>query len=188
MAATFSLAGKRVYVAGHRGMVGAALVRRLAGERCEVLSATRAELDLTDPAATRAWMKRHRPDIVFHAAAKVGGIAYNNAYPVEFLADNIAIAVNVIQAAHEAGVSKLLFLGSSCIYPRLAPQPMREDLLWIRQDFLLHEGAFEKFIVHGHTPVKEVEVHPNRINLDTGAYATGRLACLVLQDDARAFI
>jgi len=129
MEPVFDLAGKRVYVAGHRGMVGAALMRRLAAERCELLSAPRDMLDLTDPAAVRAWMRAHRPEVVFHAAAKVGGIAYNNACPVEFLAENIAIAVNVIRAAHEAGVAKLLFLGSSCIYPRLAPQPMREDML-----------------------------------------------------------
>lgn len=125
----FSLKGKRVYVAGHRGMAGSAIVRRLANEDCEILTATRTELDLIDAAATERWLSAAKPQVVFHAAAKVGGIAYNNAYPVDFLADNLAIALNVIRSAHKIGVQKLLFLGSSCIYPRLAPQPMREDML-----------------------------------------------------------
>ena len=121
--------GKRVYVAGHRGMAGSAIVRRLASEGCEVLTATRAELDLTKADDTERWLKNTKPDVVFHAAAKVGGISYNNSYPVDFLAENLAIALNVIRGAYNAGVGKLLFLGSSCIYPKLAPQPMREDML-----------------------------------------------------------
>jgi GDP-L-fucose synthase len=125
----FDLTGKRVYVAGHKGMVGAALVRRLKSERCQILTVDRAALDLTRQADTEGWIENAKPDAVILAAARVGGIAYNNANPVDFLADNLAIALNVIRASHAAGVQKLLFLGSSCIYPRLAPQPMREDTL-----------------------------------------------------------
>jgi GDP-L-fucose synthase len=125
----FDLAGRRVFVAGHRGMVGAALVRRLKWERCEVLAADRGVLDLTRQADTEKWLRDNGPDVVIVAAAKVGGIAYNNAYPVDFLADNLAIELNLINGAFAAGARKLLFLGSSCIYPRLAPQPTREDML-----------------------------------------------------------
>jgi GDP-L-fucose synthase len=125
----FDLTGRRVFVAGHRGMVGAALIRRLKGERCEVLTASRGALDLTRQAATEKWLRDNRPDVVIAAAAKVGGIAYNNAFPVDFLSDNLAIELNLINAAFAASVRKLLFLGSSCIYPRLASQPMTEDML-----------------------------------------------------------
>jgi GDP-L-fucose synthase len=125
----FELTGRRVFVAGHRGMVGAALVRRLALEPCHVLTADRRTLDLTRQADTEMWLHANRPDVVLVAAARVGGIAYNAAYPVDFLADNLAIELNLIRSAFAAGVKKLLFLGSSCIYPRLAPQPMREEML-----------------------------------------------------------
>jgi GDP-L-fucose synthase len=125
----FSLKGKRVYVAGHNGMVGSALVRRLASEDCEILTADRAALDLTRQTETETWLGDVRPDVVLLAAAKVGGIAFNSAYPVDFLAENLSIALNVIRGAHLATVQKLLYLGSSCIYPRLAPQPMREEML-----------------------------------------------------------
>jgi GDP-L-fucose synthase len=125
----FDLVAKRVYVAGHNGMVGAALVRRLKSESCEILTADRATLDLTRRPETEQWIGSAKPDAVIVAAAKVGGIAFNSAYPVGFLADNLAIALNVICASHAAGVKKLLFLGSSCIYPKLAPQPMREEML-----------------------------------------------------------
>jgi GDP-L-fucose synthase len=125
----FDFRAKRVYVAGHRGMVGSAIVRRLKSEECAVLTADHAELDLTRQEQTERWFSSAKPDAVIVAAAKVGGIAFNNAYPVDFLAENLSIAVNVIRASHAAGVKKLLFLGSSCIYPRLAPQPMSEDLL-----------------------------------------------------------
>ena len=123
------LEGKKVYVAGHRGMVGSAIVRRLAAERCQILTADRSEADLRDPTQVRNWMARHRPDLVFVAAAKVGGILANDSFPADFLYDNLMIAANVIHAAHEHGVEKLLFLGSSCIYPKMADQPMREDQL-----------------------------------------------------------
>jgi GDP-L-fucose synthase len=123
------IAGKRVYVAGHRGMVGGALVRRLAREDCTILVADRGEVDLRDPAATSAWMAREQPDLVFVAAARVGGILANDSYPADFLYDNLMIAANVIHAAHETEVEKLLFLGSSCIYPKFAKQPMAEDQL-----------------------------------------------------------
>lgn len=125
----FELSGKRVYVAGHRGMVGSALVRRLAAENCEILAVDRNKLDLINQDATRQWFLCERPDAVFLAAARVGGILANDKFPVDFLADNLAIALNVITAAHASGVKKLQFLGSSCIYPRMAPQPMSEDLL-----------------------------------------------------------
>jgi GDP-L-fucose synthase len=125
----FDFAGKRIYVAGHTGMVGAAIVRRLASESCEILTVGHAQLDLTDQAETRKWIAAAGPDAVIVAAAKVGGIAYNSAYPVDLLSDNLAIALNVIHASHDARVKKLLFLGSSCIYPKMAPQPMREDML-----------------------------------------------------------
>jgi GDP-L-fucose synthase len=126
----FDLGGKRIYVAGHRGMVGAALVRRLSSESCEILTVDRTALDLTRQADTDRWIDRAKPHVVIVAAARVGGIAYNNANPVNFLSDNLAIALNVINASFLAGVEKLLFLGSSCIYPRLALQPMTEDMLF----------------------------------------------------------
>jgi GDP-L-fucose synthase len=123
------LSGKRVFVAGHRGMVGSAIVRRLAGEGCNILTAGRDALDLRDPAATSAWMAREKPDLVFLAAAKVGGILANDSYPAEFLYDNLMIAANLIEAAHRSNVEKLLFLGSSCIYPKFAAQPIKESEL-----------------------------------------------------------
>ena len=113
----FDLTGRRVFVAGHRGMVGAALVRRLVPERCEVLTADRRTLDLARQADTEDWLADNRPDVVIVAAARVGGIAYNNAFPVDFLADNLAIELNLIRSSFAIGVRKLLFLGSSCIYP-----------------------------------------------------------------------
>jgi GDP-L-fucose synthase len=123
----FELQGKTVFVAGHRGMVGAALVRRLARENIELLTAGRSELDLRDQAAVFDWFARKRPQVVFLAAAKVGGIVANNTLRAEFLYDNLAIAANVIHAAHVNRAEKLMFLGSSCIYPKLAAQPLRED-------------------------------------------------------------
>lgn len=125
----FDLADKRVYVAGHRGMVGSAIVRRLASEGCTVLTATRAELDLKDQRAVRAWFAAERPDAVFLAAAKVGGILANDTLPADFLYDNLMIEANIIEAAHRTDVDKLMFLGSSCIYPKMAPQPISEDSL-----------------------------------------------------------
>ncbi|WP_291710584.1 GDP-L-fucose synthase [Bradyrhizobium sp.] len=123
----FELKGKTVFVAGHRGMVGAALVRRLAQEGVELLTAAHGELDLRDQAAVFDWFARKRPQVVFLAAAKVGGIVANNTLRAEFIYDNIAIAANAIHAAHLNGAEKLMFLGSSCIYPKLAAQPLRED-------------------------------------------------------------
>src|SRR6202163_3227638 len=123
----FELKGKTVFVAGHGGMVGAALVRRLAQEGVELLTVKRSAIDLRDQAAVFAWFADKRPQAVFLAAAKVGGIVANNTLRAEFLYDNLVIAANVIHAAHLNGVEKLMFLGSTCIYPRLAPQPLRED-------------------------------------------------------------
>jgi GDP-L-fucose synthase len=127
--AVFPLKGKRVWVAGHRGMVGQALVRRLAREDCEILTVGRGDLDLRRQEPTQAWIAAARPDAIFLAAAKVGGILANDSYPAEFLHDNLAIQTNVIESARLAGVAKLLFLGSSCIYPKLAPQPIAEEAL-----------------------------------------------------------
>ena len=125
----FALAGKRVWVAGHRGMVGAAIVRRLASEGCEILTVSRAEVDLRRQDAVERWMEAMRPDAVFLAAATVGGILANSTRPAEFIYDNMMVEANIIDGAWKTGTSKLLFLGSSCIYPRLAPQPMTEEVL-----------------------------------------------------------
>ena len=123
------ITGKRVFVAGHRGMVGSAIVRRLAREDCTIVTAARDELDLRDGERVSDWLVREKPDLVFLAAARVGGIMGNVNRPAEFLYDNLMIAANVIHAAHLACVEKLLFLGSSCIYPKLAPQPIAEAQL-----------------------------------------------------------
>lgn len=123
------LDGKRVWVAGHRGMVGAALMRRLWTSGCDLLTAGSGELDLRRQADTEAWMADRRPEVVFLAAARVGGILANDSRPAEFLYDNLAIQTNVMEAARRVGVEKLVFLGSSCIYPKHAPQPMTEDAL-----------------------------------------------------------
>ena len=120
----------RIYIAGHRGLVGSAIVRRLeAAGHTALITRTHAELDLTDEHATQAFFRAAQPEFVFLAAAKVGGIVANNSLPAEFIRDNLAIQTNVIHAAHGAGVQRLLFLGSSCIYPKLAPQPMKESCL-----------------------------------------------------------
>jgi GDP-L-fucose synthase len=125
----YDLVGKRVFVAGHRGMVGSAIVRRLASEDCTVLTATRQELDLLNQAAVNAWMAEHRPQAVVIAAAKVGGILANDTHPADFIYENLVIETNLIHAAYKAGCEKLLFLGSSCIYPKFADQPITEDAL-----------------------------------------------------------
>jgi len=125
----YALGGRRVFVAGHRGMVGGALLRRLARERCTLLTVDRAEVDLRRQADVERWFSANQPQAVFVAAATVGGILANDTRPAEFLYDNLMIAGNVIAAARQAGVEKLLYLGSSCIYPRLAPQPMTEEAL-----------------------------------------------------------
>jgi GDP-L-fucose synthase len=125
----FDLAGRRVYVAGHAGMAGSAIARRLAHERCDILTADHAALDLADQRQTEQWLAREKPDAVFLAAGRVGGISANSSYPAAFIGDNLAIALNVIRTAHATGVKKLLFLGSSCIYPRLATQPITEEEL-----------------------------------------------------------
>lgn len=126
---SYSLAGKKVWVAGHRGMVGSAVVRRLKSERCEILSAGRDVVDLLDQAAVQAWMAASRPDCIVVAAAKVGGIQANSLAPVDFLHTNLAIQSNIFEAAHRNNVERLLFLGSSCIYPKLAQQPISEASL-----------------------------------------------------------
>lgn len=124
-----SLQGKRVFIAGHRGMIGSALMRRLATEECDVLTAPRDVLDLLDPAAVKIYLAREKPDIVVVAAAKVGGILANDTRPAEFLFENLMIEANLVHGCHIADIQRLLFLGSSCIYPREAPQPIQEASL-----------------------------------------------------------
>lgn len=125
----FELDGKRVFVSGHRGMVGSACVRRLQTEGCEIVVAPRSEVDLRDQRQVEAFLAKRRPDVVIIAAAKVGGILANDTYPADFLYDNLMIEANLIASAHRSGVAKLLLLGSSCIYPREAPQPITESAL-----------------------------------------------------------
>lgn len=132
----YSITGKTIWVAGHTGLVGSALLRRLQKEDCNILTVPRAQLDLTRQQDTEDWIAQNKPDAIILAAAKVGGIKANSAYPAEFMYENLAIAQNVIHGAYKEGVQKLLFLGSSCIYPREAPQPMTEEALL--------SGALEK--------------------------------------------
>lgn len=125
----FELKGRRVWIAGHGGMVGRALQRRLLAEDCEILLAPRDEVDLRRQQAVEDWVASTRPDLVFVAAAKVGGILANDTFPADFLYDNLMIEANIIHAAARNDTAKLVFLGSSCIYPKFAPQPIREDAL-----------------------------------------------------------
>ena len=125
----YPLAGKRVWVAGHRGMVGSAIVRRLASEDCDIVVATRAEVDLRSPDPVRAFVETHRPDAIFLTAGKVGGVLANQSFPADFLYDNLMIAANVAEAAYRGGVGKMLMLGSSALYPKDAPNPIREEAL-----------------------------------------------------------
>ena len=127
--AKFELTGKKVFVAGSNGMVGRALVHRLEGEDVTLLTSPRAELDLTDPTAVDSWIAANRPDVVIIAAAKVGGILANKTYPVDFLEQNLLIQTNLMRSCHRHDVERLLFLGSSCIYPRDCPQPIKEEYL-----------------------------------------------------------
>lgn len=125
----YDLAEKRIFVAGHNGLVGSAIVRQLTQDKCSVITAERSELDLAREDEVLHWFKKTRPDVVVNAAAKVGGIAANNNYPVDYLCDNLMIELNVIRASHTVNVERLLFLGSSCIYPKLSKQPISEDQL-----------------------------------------------------------
>lgn len=125
----FELRSKRVWVAGHRGMVGSALVRRLAAEHCSVLTVGRDVIDMRRQVDVENWMAANKPEVVFLAAAKVGGINANNIYPAEFLYENLMIEANIIHSAYKVGVEKLVFLGSTCIYPKMAPQPIAEESL-----------------------------------------------------------
>jgi GDP-L-fucose synthase len=125
----YPLTGKKIYVAGHHGMVGSALVRLLSKEACEIVTTEKTLVDLRNQSAVNSWFSQNKPEVVFLAAAKVGGIHANQSYPAEFLYDNLSIASHIIHAAKEFNVEKLLFLGSSCIYPRMAPQPIQEESL-----------------------------------------------------------
>jgi GDP-L-fucose synthase len=127
--ARFNLEGKRIWVAGHRGMVGSALKRRLGRENCEILTVDRGAVDLRRQAETENWIAEAKPSAIFVAAATVGGILANDRHPVDFLYDNLMIEANILEAAHRTGVEKLVLLGSSCVYPKLALQPMSEDAL-----------------------------------------------------------
>ena len=139
----YPLAGKRVWVAGHRGMVGSALLRRLRREACEILTVDREKVDLRRQQAVEEWISEARPQAIFLSAAKVGGILANDTKPADFLYDNLLIAANVIQAAAANGVEKLLYLGSSCIYPKFAPQPIKEDALLSGKS-----GAHQRVVRH----------------------------------------
>lgn len=161
-AAPFELKDKKVFVAGHRGMVGSALVRRLAQEDVEILTVQRSEVDLLDQAATNRWFEKAKPHIVLHAAAKVGGIHANNTLRAEFIYENLQLAANVIHAAHVNGVEKLLFLGSSCIYPKLAPQPLREDSLLTGE----LEPTNEPYAIAKIAGVKMVEAYRSQYGSD----------------------
>lgn len=161
-AVPFDLKGKKVFVAGHRGMVGSALVRRLAQEDVEILTVQRREVDLLDQAATNRWFEKARPQVVLHAAAKVGGIHANNTLRAEFIYENLQLAANVIHAAHVNGAEKLLFLGSSCIYPKLAPQPLREDSLLTGE----LEPTNEPYAIAKIAGVKMVEAYRSQYGSD----------------------
>jgi GDP-L-fucose synthase len=160
--APFELKGKSVFVAGHRGMVGGALVRRLAQERVELLTVTRSEVDLRDQAAVNKWFVAKRPQVVFLAAAKVGGIVANNTLRAGFLYDNLVIAANVIHSAHVNNTEKLMFLGSSCIYPKLAPQPLREDSILTGP----LEPTNEPYAIAKIAGIKMVEAYRNQYGSD----------------------
>ncbi|EIM73462.1 NAD-dependent epimerase/dehydratase [Nitratireductor aquibiodomus RA22] len=126
---TYGLSGKRVWVAGHHGMVGSAMVRRLTAEGCEIVTSNRYHVDLKRQVDVEKFVRQAAPDVIVMAAAKVGGILANDTYPADFLYDNLMIEANIIEAAHQVGVEKFLFLGSSCIYPKFADQPIRESAL-----------------------------------------------------------
>lgn len=129
MTVEFSLQGKRIWIAGHRGMVGSAIIRRLQRENCTILTVSREEVDLTKQSEANQWLAQHQPEVIFLAAAKVGGIFVNSQQPAEFLYDNLMIEANIIDAAKQYNVKKLLFLGSSCIYPKFTEQPISESAL-----------------------------------------------------------
>jgi GDP-L-fucose synthase len=158
----FELKGKTVFVAGHRGMVGAALVRRLKQENVELLTVPRGEVDLRDQAAVFSWFAKARPQAVFLAAAKVGGIVANNTLRAEFIYDNLIIATNVIHAAHVNGAEKLMFLGSSCIYPKLAAQPLREDSMLTGP----LEATNEPYAIAKIAGIKMVEAYRSQYDCD----------------------
>jgi GDP-L-fucose synthase len=158
----FELKGKTVFVAGHGGMVGGALLRRLAQEDVELLAADRRDLDLRDQAAVNRWFAEERPQVVFLAAAKVGGIVANNTLRGEFIYENLVIATNIIHAAHISGAEKLMFLGSSCIYPKLAAQPLREDAMLTGP----LEPTNEPYAIAKIAGIKMVEAYRNQYGAD----------------------
>lgn len=158
----FDLNGKKVFVAGHKGMVGSALIRRLTDESCHILTAPRSQLDLRDQAQTREWFHHHQPDLVLLAAAKVGGIMANHTDPANFIFDNLMIQTNVIDAAYQSGVKRLVFLGSSCIYPKYALQPMKETELL--SGYL--EKTNEAYAIAKIAGIKMVEAYRKQYGVD----------------------
>jgi GDP-L-fucose synthase len=158
----FELEGRKVFVAGHKGMVGSALVRRLGREKVELLTVARGDVDLRDQAAVNGWYAATRPQVVFLAAAKVGGIVANNTLRGEFIYDNLVIAANVIHAAHVNGVEKLMFLGSSCIYPKHAAQPLREESMLTGP----LEPTNEPYAIAKIAGIKMVEAYRDQFNAD----------------------
>jgi GDP-L-fucose synthase len=158
----FELKGKTVFVAGHRGMVGGALLRRLASEDVKLMTVGRSEVDLCDQAAVNKWFADRRPQVVFLAAAKVGGIVANNLLRGEFIYENLVIATNVIHAAHVNRAEKLMFLGSSCIYPKLATQPLREDSILTGP----LEPTNESYAIAKIAGIKMVEAYRSQYGVD----------------------
>ncbi len=170
-----NLKNRRVFVAGHNGMVGSAIVRRLAEEECTILTIDRTELDLTRQEPVERWFKQNQPEFVFLAAAKVGGILANSLYPVDFLSDNLAIELNVIRSAAQHNVKKLLFLGSSCIYPKFSKQPIQENDLLEGQ----LEATNEWYAIAKIAGIKLCQAYRKQLGLDfisampTNLYGTG---------------
>jgi GDP-L-fucose synthase len=156
---------KRVFIAGHKGMVGSALARRLTNENCEIITADRAQLDLCNQAAVHAFLKTEEIDAVFLAAAKVGGIYANNTYPAEFIYENLAIQTNIIHGSFKAGIQKLIFLGSSCIYPKNCPQPIKEE--YLLSGYL--EKTNEAYAIAKIAGLKMVEYYRKQYGVDYSA-------------------
>jgi GDP-L-fucose synthase len=161
----YDFSGKRVFIAGHKGMVGSALVRRLNNENCETVTADRTQLDLCNQATVHAFFKGEKIDAVFLAAAKVGGIYANNTYPAEFIYENLAIQTNIIHGAFKAGIQKLIFLGSSCIYPKNCPQPIKEE--YLLSGYL--EKTNEAYAIAKIAGLKMVEYYRKQYGVDYSA-------------------
>ncbi len=161
----YDFTGKRVFIAGHKGMVGSALTRRLNDENCNIITADRAQLDLCNQTAIHAFLKAEKIDVVFLAAAKVGGIHANNTYPAEFIYENLTIQTNIIHGSFKAGIQKLIFLGSSCIYPKNCPQPIKEE--YLLSGYL--EKTNEAYAIAKIAGLKMVEYYRKQYGVDYSA-------------------